>query len=124
MRGAHAFEPRTKASIELKSQVAAEHFPRRVDRVLDLSFVRKLMLLVGYFSRLAITEHKHLFAAGFKTGGFCDKGFPSVQVQASGQMTSQRPRREGSVECIHSPISVCVKLQQIANLPECGGDDI
>ena len=42
MQGVHAFEPKTKVSIDLESFVAADHFLRRVDRVLDLSFVREL----------------------------------------------------------------------------------
>jgi len=42
MQGLHAFEPKRKVSIDLESFVAAGHFLRRVDRVLDLSFVRDL----------------------------------------------------------------------------------
>ncbi len=42
MQGVHAFEPKAKASIDLESFVAADHFLRRVDRVLDLSFIRDL----------------------------------------------------------------------------------
>ncbi len=42
MQGVHAFEPKAKTSIDLESFVAEEHFLRRVDRVLNLSFVREL----------------------------------------------------------------------------------
>ena len=42
MQGVHAFEPKAKASIDLESFVAEDHFLRRIDRVLDLSFVREL----------------------------------------------------------------------------------
>jgi hypothetical protein len=42
MQGVHAFEPKTKASIDLDSFVAEGHFLRRIDGVLDLSFVREL----------------------------------------------------------------------------------
>jgi transposase len=42
LQGVHAFDPKTKASIDVESSVAADHFLRRVDRVLDLSFVREL----------------------------------------------------------------------------------
>jgi len=42
MQGVHAFDPKATASIDLESFVAADHFLRRVDRVLDLSFVREL----------------------------------------------------------------------------------
>lgn len=42
MQGVHAFEAKTKVSIDLESFVAADHFLRRVDRILDLSFVRDL----------------------------------------------------------------------------------
>jgi hypothetical protein len=42
MQGVHAFEPKAKASIDLDSFVAADHFLRRIDRVLDLAFVREL----------------------------------------------------------------------------------
>ena len=42
MQGVHAFEPKAKVSIDLESFVATDHFLRRVDRVLDLSFVRDL----------------------------------------------------------------------------------
>ncbi len=42
MQGVHAFDPKAKASIDLESFVAADHFLRRIDRVLDLSFVREL----------------------------------------------------------------------------------
>ncbi len=40
MQGVHAFEPKAKASIDLESFVAEDHFLRRIYRVLDLSFVR------------------------------------------------------------------------------------
>ena len=42
MQGVHAFDPKVKTSIDLESFVAEEHFLRRIDRVLDLSFVREL----------------------------------------------------------------------------------
>ena len=42
MQGVQAFEPKVKASIDLDSFVAEDHFLRRIDRVLDLSFVRDL----------------------------------------------------------------------------------
>jgi transposase len=42
MQGVHAFDPKAKASIDLESFVAADHFLRQIDRVLDLSFVREL----------------------------------------------------------------------------------
>ena len=42
MQGVHAFDPKAKASIDLESFVAEDHFLRRIDRVLDLSFVREL----------------------------------------------------------------------------------
>jgi hypothetical protein len=40
MQGVHAFDPKVKTSIDLESFVAADHFLRRIDRVLDLSFIR------------------------------------------------------------------------------------
>jgi len=42
MQGVHAFDPKAKTSIDLESFVAADHFLRRIDGVLDLSFVREL----------------------------------------------------------------------------------
>src|SRR3954470_1562148 len=42
MQGVHAFDPKTKVSIDLESFVAADHFLRRIDRILELSFVREL----------------------------------------------------------------------------------
>jgi hypothetical protein len=42
VQGVHAFEPKAKTSIDLESFVAADHFLRRIDRVLDLSFLREL----------------------------------------------------------------------------------
>ena len=42
MQGVHAFDPKAKASIDLDSFVAEDHFLRQIDRVLDLSFVREL----------------------------------------------------------------------------------
>jgi transposase len=42
MQGMHAFEPKAKASIDLESFVAEDHFLRQIDRVLDLKFVRAL----------------------------------------------------------------------------------
>ncbi len=42
MQGVHAFEPQAKSSIDLETFVAEDHFLRRIDRILDLSFVREL----------------------------------------------------------------------------------
>ena len=42
MQGMHAFEPKAKASIDLESFIAEDHFLRQIDRVLDLKFVREL----------------------------------------------------------------------------------
>jgi transposase len=42
MQGLHAFDPKAKTSIDLESCVAEDHFLRRIDRVLELSFVREL----------------------------------------------------------------------------------
>jgi transposase len=42
MQGVQAFEPKAKASIDLESFVAEDHFLRRINRVLDLSFIREL----------------------------------------------------------------------------------
>ena len=42
MQGVQAFEPNAKASIDLESFVAEDHFLRRIDRILELSFVREL----------------------------------------------------------------------------------
>jgi hypothetical protein len=42
MHGVHAFEPKAKTSIDLESFVAEDHLRRRIDRVLDLSFIREL----------------------------------------------------------------------------------
>src|SRR3954471_17826351 len=42
MQGVQAFEPKAKASIDLEEFVAEDHFLLRIDRVLDLSFVREL----------------------------------------------------------------------------------
>ena len=42
MQGVHAFDPTVKATIDLESFVAEDHFLRRIDRVLDLSFIREL----------------------------------------------------------------------------------
>jgi transposase len=42
MQGVHAFEPKTKATIDLESFVVEDHFLRRINRVLDLSFIREL----------------------------------------------------------------------------------
>src|SRR6476619_2063499 len=42
MKGVHAFDPTVKTSIDLESFVAEDHFLRRIDRVLDLSFIREL----------------------------------------------------------------------------------
>ena len=42
MQGVHAFEPKAKANIDLESFVAEDHLLRRINRVLDLSFIREL----------------------------------------------------------------------------------
>jgi transposase len=42
MQGVHAFDPKVKTTIDLESFVAENHFLRRIDRVLDLSFIREL----------------------------------------------------------------------------------
>ena len=42
MQGVQAFEPKAKASVDLESFVAEDHFLRRINRVLDLSFIREL----------------------------------------------------------------------------------
>jgi transposase len=42
LQGVPAFEPQAQASIDLDSFVAADHFLCRIDRVLDLAFVREL----------------------------------------------------------------------------------
>ncbi len=42
MQGVHAFDPKAKASIDLDSFVAKDHFLRRIDSILDLSFVHQL----------------------------------------------------------------------------------
>ncbi len=42
MQGVHAFDPKAKTAIDLESAVAKDHLLRRVDRVLQLSFVREL----------------------------------------------------------------------------------
>jgi transposase len=42
MQGTHVFQPRTATSIDLESFIAEDHFLRKVDRVLELSFVRDI----------------------------------------------------------------------------------
>jgi transposase len=42
MQGVQAFDPKFKTTIDLESFVAEDHFLRRIDRVLDLSFIREL----------------------------------------------------------------------------------
>ena len=42
MQGVHAFDPTVRTSIDLESFVAADHFLRRIERTLDLSFIRDL----------------------------------------------------------------------------------
>ena len=42
MQGVQAFEPKAKASIDLESFVAEDHFLRRINCILDLSFIREL----------------------------------------------------------------------------------
>ena len=40
MQGKHVFQPRTRTVIDLESFIAEDHFLRRVDRALEMSFVR------------------------------------------------------------------------------------
>ena len=40
MQGKHVFQPRTGTAIDLESVIAKDHFFRKVDRVLEMSFVR------------------------------------------------------------------------------------
>ena len=42
MQGQHAFEPKSRKTIDLESFVASDHYLREVDRVLELSFVGEL----------------------------------------------------------------------------------
>ena len=42
MQGRHAFEPKSWKTIDLESFVAEDHYLRKVDRVLELSFVVEL----------------------------------------------------------------------------------
>jgi len=42
MQGRHAFEPKSRKTIDLESFVAGDHYLRKVDRVLELSFVSEL----------------------------------------------------------------------------------
>ena len=42
MQGVHAFDPKAKVSFDLESLVAEDHFLRRINRVLDMSFIREL----------------------------------------------------------------------------------
>ena len=42
MQGMHAFERNAKSSIDLESFVAQDHFLRRIDSILSLSFLREL----------------------------------------------------------------------------------
>ena len=42
MQGKHVFQPRTRTVIDLESFIAEDHFLRKVDRVLAMSFVRDL----------------------------------------------------------------------------------
>jgi transposase len=42
MQGMQAFEPNAKSSIDLESFVAQDHFLRRIDSILNLSFLREL----------------------------------------------------------------------------------
>lgn len=42
MQGRHAFEPESRKTIDLESFVAENHYLRKVDRVLELSFVVEL----------------------------------------------------------------------------------
>ena len=42
MQGKQGFDAKAKASIDLESFVAADHFLRRIDSIIDLSFIREL----------------------------------------------------------------------------------
>lgn len=42
MQGKHVFQPRTGTVIDLESFIAEDHFLRKVDRVLEMSFVRDI----------------------------------------------------------------------------------
>jgi len=42
MQGSHGFQPQTRTVIDLESFIPDDHFLRRVDRVLEMSFVREL----------------------------------------------------------------------------------
>ena len=42
MQGVHAFDPKVKTTIDLESWVASDHFLRKVDRLLELAFLREL----------------------------------------------------------------------------------
>ena len=42
MQGTHSFDPCAKTEISLESAVPKDHLLRKVDRVLDLSFIREL----------------------------------------------------------------------------------
>ncbi len=42
MQGRHAFEPTSRKTIDLESFVSEDHYLRKVDRVLELSFVVEL----------------------------------------------------------------------------------
>jgi transposase len=42
MQGLHVFEPKTRTVIDLESFMPDDHFLREVDRILDLTFVRRL----------------------------------------------------------------------------------
>lgn len=42
MQGKHSFDPKAKVSIDLESFVAEDHLVRRIDSILDLSFVGEL----------------------------------------------------------------------------------
>jgi transposase len=42
MLGTHVFDPQARTAIDLESFVADDHFLRKVQRVLEISFVREL----------------------------------------------------------------------------------
>ena len=42
MQGKHAFDPKARVSIDLESFVVEDHLVRRIDSILDLSFVHEL----------------------------------------------------------------------------------
>ena len=77
MQGMHAFEPNAKASIDLESFVAQDHFLRRIDLILDLSFLRELTAgrFANAVSNVASAElHRVPFYAHSGQLGFAGSG--------------------------------------------------